>query len=45
MYINKYDKNNIQASGNDIILVLQIRSTKSNYNESNNLFQWWPWVL
>ena len=39
MYINTYDKNNIQTSGNDdIILVLQIRSTKSNYNKSNNLF-------
>ena len=41
MYINKYDKNNMQTSGNDdIILVLQIRkkNTKSNYNKSNNLF-------
>ena len=40
MYINKYDKNNMQTSGNDdIILVLHIRkNTKSNYNKSNNLF-------
>ena len=39
IYINKYDKTNTQTSGHDdIILVLQIRSTKSNYNKSNNLF-------
>ena len=31
MYISKYDKNNIQTRGrDDIILVSQIRSTKSN---------------
>ena len=46
MYINKYDKNNIQTSGNDdTILVLQIRNTTSNYNKSNNLFPWWTWLL
>ena len=46
MYINKYDKNNMQTSGNDdIILVLQIRkkALKAIIIKAKTYFHSCPW--